>query len=93
MTKSLFITENEAPLSVRQIQWQINLYGKKTGISNQVNVSPHVFRRTFAKNKIKAGVNIFTVMALMGHSDISILQKYITIFSTDLDKAIELGTD
>ncbi|MGE6487737.1 tyrosine-type recombinase/integrase [Paenisporosarcina sp. NPDC076898] len=92
-TNALFITENETPISIRQIQYHLREYGIKTGISDQVQVSPHTFRRTFAKNKIQAGVDVFTVQALMGHSDLSILKKYVSIYSKDLDGAIERGID
>lgn len=93
LTNSLFITENETPLSIRQIQYQINTYGKKSGVSSQLTVSPHAFRRTFAKNKVQAGVDLFTIQALMGHSSLEILKKYVAIYSPDLDAAIERGTD
>lgn len=92
-TDVLFITENDTPLSIRQIQYHLRQYGEVTGVSDEVQVSPHTFRRSFAKNKIQAKVDIFTVQALMGHSDLAVLKKYVQIYSTDLDDAIEHGND
>jgi integrase/recombinase XerD len=92
-TDVLFISENDTPLNIRQIQYHLSKYGVVTGVSDEVQVSPHTFRRTFAKNKIQAGVDIFTVQALMGHSDLGILKKYVEIYSTDLDNAIERGNE
>lgn len=84
---ALFLTGNDTRLSVRQIQYQLKKYGDKVGIS----CNPHVFRRTFAKNKIQAGVDVFRVQALMGHSDLEVLKRYYAIFSKDLDEVIEQG--
>lgn len=92
-TDTLFLTENGTPLSVRQIQYHVKYYGKQAGISDAVRCSPHVFRRTFAKEKIRAGVDVFTVQALMGHSDLSVLKRYVQIFSSDLDDSIERGIE
>lgn len=90
-TDVLFLTENNTPLSIRQIQYHLRFYGERTGVGAEVTVSPHVFRRTFAKEKIKAGVDVFSVQALMGHSDLAMLKRYVDIYSTDLDAVIERG--
>jgi integrase/recombinase XerD len=84
---ALFLTGNDTRLSTRQIQYQLKRHGDKVGIS----CNPHVFRRTFAKEKIQAGVDVFRVQALMGHSDLDVLKRYYAIFSKDLDDIIERG--
>lgn len=90
-TSALFITIGDKPLNARSIQYQIREHGRRSGVLDDVQCSPHVFRRTFAKFKIKAGVDIFTLQQLMGHSDITELRKYVAIYSADLDDAIEKG--
>lgn len=92
-TDALFITAGESPLAHGSIQYQIRSHGKESGVIKEVQCSPHVFRRTFAKFKISAGVDVFTLQALMGHSDISELRNYVAIYSTDLDAAIEKGIE
>lgn len=92
-TDVLFITAMDAPLNTRSIQYQIHKHGKDAGLLAEVQCSPHVFRRTFAKNKIRAGVDVFTLQAYMGHSDINELRKYVAIYSTDLDANIERGVE
>ena len=92
-TEALFITALDAPLNTRSIQYQIRKHGKDAGILSEVQCSPHVFRRTFAKNKIRAGVDVFTLQAYMGHSDINELRKYVAVYSADLDANIEKGVD
>lgn len=92
-TDALFITGEDKPLDPRSIQFQIRKHGKEADLLSEVQCSPHVFRRTFAKFKVQAGVDIFTLQALMGHSDISELKNYVAIYSTDLDAAIEKGVE
>jgi integrase len=41
----------------------------------KVKGSPHVFRDTFAINLLAAGVDIFTVSQLLGHSNVKITQQ------------------
>lgn len=84
---ALFLTETDTRLSIRQVQYQLKRHGDKVGIS----CNPHIFRRTFAKEKIQAGVDVFRVQALMGHSDLDVLKRYYAIFSKDLDDIIERG--
>ncbi|MBS4195392.1 tyrosine-type recombinase/integrase [Lederbergia citri] len=92
-TDSLFITAGDEPINNRTVQYQIREHGRRSGVLSEVQCSPHVFRRTFAKFKIQAGVDIFTLQALMGHSDIGELRNYVAIYSTDLDDAIEKGAE
>ena len=89
-TSALYVTENGTPLSVRQIQYLIRNYGKRANITD-VNPTVHAFRRFFITEKIRAGVDLFTLAAMVGHSDLSILQRYFNLNSSDLDNAIERG--
>ncbi|MCM3087124.1 tyrosine-type recombinase/integrase [Bhargavaea ginsengi] len=90
---ALFVTAQGRRLSRRNIQQRVLKYGELAGLRKEIQVSPHVFRRTFAKNKLMAGVDVFTVQALMGHSNLEILKRYVAIYSHDLDAAIERGID
>lgn len=92
-TNALFVSSVNTRLARGSIEYQIRIHGKNCGVIKELKCSPHTFRRTFAKFKIKAGVDIFTLQALMGHSDISELRNYVAIYSTDLDDAIEKGID
>lgn len=92
-TDALFITSVDTRLAVGSIQYQIRQHGKSSGVIDEIQCSPHVFRRTFAKFKVQAGTDIFTLQRLMGHSDINELRNYVAIYSTDLDESIEKGID
>jgi len=43
----------------------------------------HSFRRAFALNMLRNGADIFSLQRLLGHSDISILRKYLAQNDTD----------
>jgi integrase/recombinase XerD len=49
-----------------------------------VRVSPHVFRHTFAKRYLQAGGDAFKLSREMGHSGFQVTQEYLKDFqSTD----------
>lgn len=50
--------------------------GKAAGVEN---VHPHRFRRTFATNLAKRGMDIQTIAHLMGHSNIQTTMTYVTL--------------
>jgi len=44
-----------------------------------VRVSPHTFRHTFAKYFILNGGDVFALQRILGHSDIAVTKKYVTL--------------
>jgi site-specific recombinase XerD len=47
----------------------------------------HDFRRTFALECLRNGMNVFALQRLMGHSDIQVLRRYLAQTSDDLRNA------
>lgn len=47
----------------------------------------HAFRRTFALNCLRNGMNIYVLARLMGHADIIILRQYLPLIENDLQDA------
>ena len=47
----------------------------------------HTFRRTFALNCLRNGMNIYVLARLMGHADITILRQYLPLIENDLQDA------
>lgn len=47
----------------------------------------HTFRRTFALNCLRNGMNIYVLARLMGHADITILRQYLPLIESDLQEA------
>lgn len=44
---------------------------------------PHMFRHTFAVNTLRTGVDVRTLQAKMGHSALSITERYVQLVNTD----------
>lgn len=59
----------------------LNRLGKRAGVSP---CSPHVFRRTFALYSLRAGADLHSLAALMGHSGLEVLQSYLDLQRDDL---------
>jgi len=87
----LFISVENSPINARTVQERLKHYGVISKVENDVPVSPHAFRRTFCRLKVEAGVNLFVLQRLTGHSDLEMLQRYVQIYGKDLEQAIEKG--
>lgn len=90
-TDALFVSIENAPINPRTVQERLKHYGIISTVENEVPVSPHAFRRTFCRLKVEAGVNLFVLQRLTGHSDLEMLQRYVQIYGKDLEQAIEKG--
>jgi integrase/recombinase XerD len=88
---ALFVSVENAPINARTVQERLKHYGVGSKVENEVSVSPHAFRRTFCRLKVEAGVNLFVLQRLTGHSDLEMLQRYVQIYGKDLEQAIEKG--
>ncbi len=51
------------------------------------NCHPHTFRRTFALWSLRAGMNVYALQRIMGHSDLTILRQYLALVEEDLATA------
>jgi site-specific recombinase XerD len=71
------------PCGVRDI---IEKSGYAAGITG-VRCSPHTLRHTFAINFLRGGGNLFELQQLMGHSDLTILKRYVALAEADLAQA------
>ena len=76
-SQALFVSlrkkEQITPSGIRMILHDL---GRKAGVDN---VHPHRFRRTFATNLAKRGMDIQTIAKLMGHSNIQTTMVYVSM--------------
>ncbi len=61
------------------------LRAKQSGLEKAP--SAHDFRRAFALNMLRNGCDVFTLQRLMGHSDLTVLRRYLAQTDTDLQQA------
>jgi integrase/recombinase XerD len=82
----LFNTKEGKQLMVRYIQAMIKRYAERARIEK--NIYPHSLRHTFATNFYRQTKDIETLRKLLGHSDISTTQIYITLANIDIENAM-----
>ncbi|USB34267.1 tyrosine-type recombinase/integrase [Paenibacillus sp. YPG26] len=80
---TLFVTIDNTPLTVRQIQEQIAFYGRRAGITG-VRCSPHTLRHTFAKMSVQNGADVFALQAVLGHATLDQVRTYVNMFSNEV---------
>jgi site-specific recombinase XerD len=63
--------------------------------SIKANIKPpslHSFRRAFAINMLRSGVDIFSLQKLMGHADLQVLRRYLAQMTEDIAQAHRIGS-
>lgn len=79
--RPLFVSSYKQRFSRSGITGFFKRLAKRTNIAH---CHAHTFRRTFAINCLRNGMNIHILARLMGHSDIQMLKWYLDIDTTDL---------
>jgi integrase/recombinase XerD len=59
-------------------------WGKAAGVAG---VHPHRLRRTFAVTCLRAGMDVFSLARLMGHTNIATLRHYVASIGDELQQA------
>jgi integrase/recombinase XerC len=84
----LFITSHHAfrggHLTRSGLTQIIHDLGDAAGIG-AVRCSPHTFRHTFAINFLRSGGDIFTLRDMLGHSSLSMVQRYLALAQSDME--------
>ena len=75
--ENVFLSRNGRPMTTEAIHRVIKIAGKAVGVSRDIRVSPHTCRHTFAQMQLKTGLDLYSLSRLMGHSSISITQRYL----------------
>ena len=80
----LFVGKYDRPLSPNALRLLITRLGEKANVNK---CHPHRFRHTFAITYLRAGGDLFTLQALLGHSSLEMVQYYARIAEIDIQQA------
>jgi integrase/recombinase XerD len=80
----VFNTNYGAQISDKTIQKAFTKYAEAAKIITPI--SPHKLRHSFAKMVALNGMDIFTLMRIMGHSDISTTRKYVQVTDDEVQE-------
>jgi integrase/recombinase XerD len=79
----LFLTKFGDPLTRRMTAKIIERIGDKAKVEN-VRLSAHTFRHTFAKNWLMNGGDIFSLQKILGHRTLDMVRNYVNITFKDI---------
>lgn len=82
-----FSSKSGKKLSDRYLQFMIKRYAKKAGLGK--DITPHTLRHSFATDFYKRTKDIEALRKILGHSDISTTQIYVTLANMDVEKALK----
>ncbi len=71
----------------RLTTWGVTLMLRRLGERTGVHVHPHMLRRTMAVMSLRAGMDIVRLAALLGHSDLATVRRYLALVGDDLRDA------
>lgn len=86
---ALWVTVEGGRLTYAGLRQIIRRRAVKAGVKTP---SLHAFRRGFAINMLRAGVDIFSLQKLMGHSDLQVLRRYLAQTTEDIAVAHRVGS-
>ena len=75
--ENLFLSRNGRIMTTEAIHRVVKNAGIGVGVNKNIRISPHTCRHTFAQMQLKNGLDLYSLSRLMGHSNISITQRYL----------------
>ena len=85
---ALWVTDEGERLSYWGLR---DMFHRRSRLSGVKEPTIHSFRRAFALLMLRAGVDIFSIQLLMGHSDLQVLRRYLKQVTGDLEAAHRKG--
>ena len=80
---ALWISKSGERLSETGLRMMLRRRAAEAGVPVP---SPHDFRRAFAIERWRAGVDILTISRLMGHTSLQVMNRYLKQMGADLEK-------
>ncbi len=79
----IFVSIYDKPLNRHTFNARLKIYGKEAGIEN-VRVSCHTLRHTFARLYLLNGGDQFSLQDILGHESMEMVRRYVKMFASDL---------
>lgn len=79
----IFVTANGKKMRADDLYHRISKIGERAGIHSH----PHRFRHTFAINFLRNGGDIYSLQAMLGHSSLEMVKRYLAIARADVEMA------
>lgn len=83
--RNLFVDCYGKVISSQIVEITVRGYARSAGIKKQI--TPHIFRHSFATSLIKNGADVVAVQKMLGHAQLSTTQIYIRRLGLDLKAA------
>lgn len=83
----VFVNRNKMPISIHGIEDIFEKYKKASGIN--AHATPHYLRHTFATNLLANGSDLRSVQEILGHSNVSITERYTEVTTTRKIKVLK----
>jgi integrase/recombinase XerD len=80
----LFEARYNRPFNPNSLRQLIGSIAERAGVTNAY---PHRFRHTFAIAYLRAGGDVFTLQAILGHSSLDMVRRYAMIAELDVENA------
>ena len=77
------IKHSGRPMNVSQYETNFRRYVQRAGIDKRI--SPHTLRNNFAKRCLLAGMDVYTLSRILGHSSVKVTeQAYLDVYDIEL---------
>ena len=80
----IFLNKNHKKITERGVQYIIGKLAKNAGVYR--NVTPHMFRHSFASHFLENGMNLRYLQHMLGHTNLSTTEVYTHLSITELQK-------
>ena len=81
---TLWASETGKPLGKSGLRQIVRRAAERAGIPEP---GMHSFRRAFAVNSLRNGMDVVSLQRLMGHADLSVIDRYLALLDEDLQRA------
>lgn len=86
--RSLFVSRGGKRMTPATVRNDLHRLAKSAGLFPE-DVHPHKFRRTFASKKAQEGINIMVLKELLGHTDLNVTKRYISMDRSQMKNEYE----